>query len=77
MTKKCQKKISVSRQEEDSVVSESEGVVDVDLKVHGVDRLRVADASVFPHIPSAPIASIVMSVGLAAGEMINLDHHKS
>jgi choline dehydrogenase len=49
------------------------GVVDEELRVHQVDKLRVADASVFPHIPSAPIASIVMAVGLAAGEMISRD----
>jgi hypothetical protein len=49
------------------------GVVDEELKVHRVQKLRVADASVFPHIPSAPIAAIVMAVGLAAGEMISRD----
>lgn len=49
------------------------GVVDVHLKVHQVEKLRVADASVFPSIPSAPIAATVMAVGIAAGEFINTD----
>ena len=31
--------------------TESSGVVDAQLRVHGVQRLRVADASVFPSIP--------------------------
>ena len=38
MTSKYQNKTSSSRQEEDSGVLESEGVVDVDLKVHGPMR---------------------------------------
>jgi choline dehydrogenase-like flavoprotein len=74
MTSQRLEKRSLSSQqgeEEEKEEEEAVGVVDADLKVHGVDKLRVADASVFPHIPSAPIASVVMSVGLAAGELIN------
>lgn len=52
---------------------EYEGVVDSRLRVHHIDKLRIADASVFPSIPSAPIAATVMAVGLAAGEFINDD----
>ena len=47
------------------------GAVDEELRVHGVNYLRVADASVFPALPSNPIASIVMAIGIGAGEMIN------
>jgi hypothetical protein len=70
MTSQRLEKRSLSSQQGEEE-NEAVGVVDADLKVHGVDKLRVADASVFPHIPSAPIASVVMSVGLAAGELIN------
>lgn len=38
-------------------------VVDPDLRVHGVDGLRVADASVFPLIPSVNPAITTMMVG--------------
>jgi choline dehydrogenase len=37
------------------------GVVDDELRVHGVDALRIADASVFPRSCTAhPMASVVM-----------------
>lgn len=40
----------------------SEGVVDGGLNVHGVKRLRVVDASVFPIIPDARIQNPVYMV---------------
>jgi len=46
------------------------GVVDSDLRVHGIDRLRIVDASVIPHIPSGPISAICMAIGLRAAELI-------
>jgi hypothetical protein len=49
----------------------TEGVVDEQLKVIGVDNLRVADSSVFPALPSGPISAICMAIGLGAGELIN------
>ncbi|KAI0702886.1 GMC oxidoreductase [Cytidiella melzeri] len=40
---------------------EEQGVVDDELKVHGIQGLRIADASIFPVIPSAhPQAPVVM-----------------
>lgn len=45
-------------------------VVDDELKVKGVHGLRVADASVFPWIPTAPIAGVCMAVGLRLGELL-------
>lgn len=48
----------------------SKGVVDLECRVHGVDRLRVVDASIFPEQisghPTAPIAAIAQK----ASEMI-------
>lgn len=49
---------------------QGEGVVDEALQVKGVKGLRVADASVFPRIPSCPIAAICMAVGLRAADLI-------
>jgi choline dehydrogenase-like flavoprotein len=45
-------------------------VVDDKLCVHGVSNLRIADASVFPHIPTAPTSATAMVVGVAASEFI-------
>ena len=48
-------------------------VVDDRLKVHGVQGLRIADASVFPCIPTAPTAAACMAVGAAAAEFVLFD----
>ncbi|KZT60496.1 GMC oxidoreductase [Calocera cornea HHB12733] len=55
-----------------------DSVVDTELRVHGVDRLRVCDASVFPRIisghPTAPIIAISEKgaeiIGLALGQRV-------
>ena len=47
-----------------------EGVVTPDLKVRGVKNLRIADASVFPAIPSGPIAAACAAIGIGAAECI-------
>lgn len=46
-------------------------VVDTHLRVRGVIGLRIADASVFPSIPSGPIAATVMAVAEAAAELLS------
>jgi len=48
-------------------------VVDERLRVHGVQGLRIADASVFPAIPTAPTAATCMAVGAAAAEFVLSD----
>ncbi len=48
----------------------SGGVLDADFRVHGVPRLRVVDASVFPRIPGFFISSAVMMVAEKAADAI-------
>jgi choline dehydrogenase len=50
--------------------TESSGVVDPQLRVHGVQRLRVADASVFPVIPHGNTNAPTVMVGEKAAAMI-------
>lgn len=50
--------------------SELGGVVGADLFVHGVENLRVCDASIFPIIPRGNILSTVYAVAEKAAELI-------
>jgi choline dehydrogenase-like flavoprotein len=45
-------------------------VLTSDFKVHGVQGLRVVDASVFPRIPGFFIASAVYMIGEKAADVI-------
>jgi choline dehydrogenase len=49
------------------------GVVDARLRVHGVEGLRIADASIFPNITSANTNAPAIMVGFRAGELIAAD----
>ena len=49
---------------------ESGGVLSSDFRVHGTERLRVVDASVFPRIPGFFIAGAVYMIGEKAAEVI-------
>jgi len=51
-----------------------QGVVSPQLKVHGVDQLRVIDASVFPIIPDCRIQNTVYMVGEKGADLIKADH---
>jgi choline dehydrogenase len=48
-------------------------VVDPGLRVHGVDRLRVVDASVFPNITSANTNAPTIMLAHRAAQMILAD----
>jgi choline dehydrogenase len=47
-----------------------DGVVDAELRVHGVENLRVADASVMPDAPSGNTNAPSMMIGWRAAELI-------
>jgi choline dehydrogenase len=49
---------------------DSGGVLDSAFRVHGVQRLRVVDASVFPRIPGYFIVSAVYMIGEKAADVI-------
>jgi choline dehydrogenase len=51
----------------------STAVVDSRLRVHGLDRLRVVDASIFPVITSGNINAPTMMVGEMGAAMILAD----
>ena len=50
--------------------SDRSTVVNSDLKVHGLDGLRVIDASVMPNIPSANTYSATMVIAEKGADMI-------
>lgn len=54
--------------------SPSTGVVDKELKVFGVKRLRVADSSVIPFTPTAHLNSVCVAIGEKAADMIKNSH---
>jgi choline dehydrogenase len=49
-------------------------VVDNRLQVYGVDRLRIADASIMPNLPSGNTMAPCVVIGERAAEMITCDH---
>lgn len=49
-------------------------VVDHALKVYGIDRLRIADASVFPHVPTGNTMAPCVVVGERAADFICAMH---
>ncbi|MDP6218580.1 MAG: GMC oxidoreductase, partial [Alphaproteobacteria bacterium] len=48
----------------------SSAVVNERLAVHGIDRLRIADASIFPNIPTGNTNAPAIMVGEKAASII-------
>ena len=53
------------------------GVLSGDFKVHGTERLRVVDASVFPRAPGLFIVSAVYMIGEKAADVIIADARRN
>lgn len=51
--------------------SDAEAVVDSRLKVHGVDALRVADASIMPEVVNAPTHAACVAIGEKCADLIS------
>ena len=49
---------------------DSPGVVDDELRVHGVRGLRIADTSIFPQVIPAHLQAPAVMVGMKCAEMI-------
>lgn len=54
--------------------NDTNAVVDARLKVHGIDGLRVADASVLPHVTVANTMAPSMVIGERAAEILVAEH---
>ena len=54
--------------------SDEMAVVDPQLRVYGIEGLRVADASVFPVVPSGNCHSGILVIGEKCADMIKADH---
>lgn len=54
-------------------VQDLTGVVSPRLKVHGVQGLRIADASIMPRIPASHTHAPVLMIAEKAAEMIKED----
>ncbi|MGI9387915.1 MAG: GMC family oxidoreductase, partial [Methyloligellaceae bacterium] len=52
--------------------SDPRAVVDDQLRVHGLERLRVVDASIMPTMPSANINAAAIMIGEKASDMIRV-----
>jgi len=57
-------------------VADPEAVVDPELRVHGIEGLRVVDASIIPRIPAAHTNAVCFMIGEKASDMIKSAYGK-
>ena len=50
--------------------------VDPELRVRGVDGLRVADASIMPYVVNAPTHAACVMIGEKASDLIRASRHR-
>lgn len=50
--------------------SDPDAVVDPELKVYGIKRLRVVDASIMPVLPAAHTNAVVFMIGEKAADLV-------
>ena len=53
---------------------DADAVVDASLRVHGLDGLRIVDASIMPTITSGNTASPVVMIAEKAADLIRATH---
>ncbi|WP_329576282.1 MULTISPECIES: GMC family oxidoreductase [unclassified Streptomyces] len=53
-----------------AIGTDDQAVVDLELRVHGIDGLRVVDASVLPTVPGANVNATVIAVAERAADLI-------
>lgn len=66
----CAKRSNITASASGVHTVEGGGVVDEEFRVLGVTKLRVADASVIPAIPSSPTQALCMVLGEACGQLV-------
>jgi len=52
---------------------DEEDVVGFDLKVHGIDRLRVIDSSIMPNMPSSNTNAPSIMIGAKGADLVLAD----
>ncbi|KAJ3473341.1 hypothetical protein NLG97_g10361 [Lecanicillium saksenae] len=56
-----------------NIAKDEFAVVDPELKVRGIKKLRIADAGVFPEMPSINPMLTVLAIGERAAELIAME----
>jgi choline dehydrogenase len=53
---------------------DSMAVVDANLKVYGIENLRIADGSIMPRVTTGNTMAPCVIIGERAGEILKADH---